>query len=1139
LRFSPDSEDRLKMKKIYTVTGWLLCCVLFCFLLQQASGFAYGAIPAEERTALIALYNSTGGENWRISAGWKGNNNAPDGFSAVGTEGSWYGVTVTGEHVTAIELKLNNLVNSLPPEIGNLSFLKSLVLTENFYLVGSIPAEIGNLGNLEVLDITSADIDGLPAEIGNLSSLKVMNLANNKIPSVPPELGNLSNLEQLDLSNNYKISVPPELGNLDNLEVLDLEWSYIGVIPPQWQNLSSLKTLNLKYNEISQCPPELGNLPKLENLDLSYNILSTVPGEIGNLSTLKHLDLYDNHLESLPNEIANLSSLETLDLTFNYLNEFPAVIVNLVNLKSLSMSTCNMKGTLPTEIGKLTRLERLDLSFNNFSGGLEHLAPLKNLKELVFYYNFLETIPAEIGNLINLEYLDLHHNNIAGAVPVELGHLVNLKKLELGENKLTQIPGEIGNLNQLEILNLSRNSLTGIPDRLSELLNLIELRLNMNQITGVFPENLFNLTNLKMLLLSNNQLNGTIPSSIMNLVNLKYLGLANNQLSGEIPTGITQLTMLESLDLNRNQLEGGIPPGIFELPHLYDLYLASNKLSGKVPSSITNKDVFWSSWGSCDMSYNALYNDDPEVNEFLNIAMYTDNWMKTQTLSPTSLWAKAVPPTAIRVSWSPILFNWCSGGYEVYYSTARGGPWNYAGITADKTVSFFIIDGLSADTVYYFRVRTKTQSHKSNKSDVYSEYSDVVSTSTANIVPGGEMAPFGNMELPLEGTDVYSGSIAVSGWALDDAEVTGVKIFNLSEGTRTFIGDAVFVEGARPDVAATFPGIPNNNRAGWGYMMLTNFLPNKGNGTYRIMAMAYDSDGNETALGTKTIVCDNLNAQLPFGAIDTPKQGGLVFGNTYVNYGWVLTPQPNTIPVDGSTIYVWVDGVKQTGNPVYNNYRQDIASYFPEYNNSNGAVGYYYLDIAALTGGLHTIQWTAMDDDGNQNGIGSRFFTVQDLQNHSSVQRQASLPERDNHTFNSPDTMIPARFSHADIPDIPVDVSSPVRVRKGYNVSAKPAIIFPDENDEIVIHLNHLQRIEIRLTEDTGGDFGADVSGLRGYLLSGNSLNPLPAGSTYDTEKGIYYWQPGPGFYGNYHLLFITRDAAGQPIKKIVNITIH
>jgi hypothetical protein len=196
--------------------------------------------------------------------------------------------------------------------------------------------------------------------------------------------------------------------------------------------------------------------------------------------------------------------------------------------------------------------------------------------------------------------------------------------------------------------------------------------------------------------------------------------------------------------------------------------------------------------------------------------------------------------------------------------------------------------------------------------------------------------PFGSFDTPLHGSTVKS-SVPVTGWTLDDGGVPGVKIYRESGGGLVYIGDAVPVAGARPDIETAYPGYPDNSRAGWGYMMLTNFLPNGGNGTFTFHAVATDNTGHQVTLGTKTITCDNANAVKPFGAIDTPGQGGTASGGHFINWGWVLTPKPNRIPWDGSTINVIVDGVN-TGHPTYNIYRADIAGLFPGYVNSNGDI---------------------------------------------------------------------------------------------------------------------------------------------------------------------------------------------------------
>jgi hypothetical protein len=228
-----------------------------------------------------------------------------------------------------------------------------------------------------------------------------------------------------------------------------------------------------------------------------------------------------------------------------------------------------------------------------------------------------------------------------------------------------------------------------------------------------------------------------------------------------------------------------------------------------------------------------------------------------------------------------------------------------------------------------------------------------------------------------------TGAIPVTGWALDNTGVTKVEIYRdpmPGEPTRpngkVYVGDGTFIPGARPDVAAAYPAYPNADRAGWGIMLLTNMLPGQGNGPFTLYAYAYDGEGHTTMLGTKAITCSNATATLPFGTLDTPGQGETVSGSAYVVFGWALTPQPGMIPTDGSTIQVYVDDVPR-GHPVYNLYRADIATLFPGYANTNGAIGYYVLDTTALANGIHTIAWSVTDNLGRATGIGSRFFWVQ------------------------------------------------------------------------------------------------------------------------------------------------------------------
>jgi len=448
------------------------------------------------------------------------------------------------------------------------------------------------------------------------------------------------------------------------------------------------------------------------------------------------------------------------------------------------------------------------------------------------------------------------------------------------------------------------------------------------------------------------------------------------------------------------------------------------------------------------------------------------------------------------------------------------------------------------------------------------------------IAAGSDKPPFGSFDSPIDGITVAS-SIPVTGWALDDVGVQSVKIYyGTNESDRVYIGDAVFIEGARPDIDNLFiqvhPDIeklwwyyPQDEKAGWGYMLLTDFLPNGGNGTFNLLAYATDLSGHEVLLGSKTIICDNANAVKPFGAIDTPTQGGTASGASYANFGWVLTPMPNSIPIDGSTITVWVDGLP-LGHPVYSNYRADIATLFPGYANSNGAVGYYYLNTTGYADGVHTIEWSATDTGGNTDGIGSRYFTIQ---NAAPAPGQNSAP--------APSTLKAGSGTGGrtaeEIAALPEDIRTPVFIKRGLAVNAPTETVLPDNDGITRIAIPEVTRVAVYLNENETGESEAEMiergkrirngvaasggshpklrdlatfrdrSGSRlesrfssryeAYQLVGGEIRPLPIGASFDSNSGAFYWQPGPGYLGEYSIILV-KDENGASTKRTIIISI-
>lgn len=378
--------------------------------------------------------------------------------------------------------------------------------------------------------------------------------------------------------------------------------------------------------------------------------------------------------------------------------------------------------------------------------------------------------------------------------------------------------------------------------------------------------------------------------------------------------------------------------------------------------------------------------------------------------------------------------------------------------------------------------------------------------------------PFGFIDTPADGASGVTGAIGVTGWALDDLGIVHLRLYRdpvpPETGGLVFIGDATRVSGARPDVAIVYPGYPDYNEAGWGYALLTNLLPNQGNGSYTFHVYAEDVDGHATLLGSRTITCTNATATLPFGTIDTPAQGATISGTAFVNFGWALTPPPKTIPLDGSTIQVWIDGAP-VGDVTYNNFRSDIPTVFPGYANSNGAVGYRHLDTTTLANGVHTIAWSVVDDMGAAEGIGSRYFTVQNAGSTAQAEPQT--------------TFAPVAL----VRSATLEVSpGSVRMRQGMNAEAPWEVMPADSSGARLVALPEFGRLELDLGRDRAGRY-------EGALRVGDTWRPLPVGSQLDPATGTFLWQPGPGFVGTYRLVFARVDPADRVTRVPVTVVIR
>ncbi|NJN00056.1 MAG: hypothetical protein HC800_25555, partial [Phormidesmis sp. RL_2_1] len=280
--------------------------------------------------ALVAFYDSTGGDSWISKTNWL-QNNTP----CV----DWFGIKCFNGTVADIVLPTNNLSGTLPPEMEDFSNLLVLNLGGN-HLSGTLPLHLNKLTSLRVILLSnnhfSGDISSIPW--GNFVDLFDLRLDNNQFTgSIPPEFSQLTALEKLHLwANDLSGPIPSTFGAFCNNGVGGMCQLQELLLGGQRPKLSG--TL----------PASLGNLTNLLNFNISGgSITGTIPLSFQNLTKMIYFAAPDNNLQG---EIATFSAM--------------------TELKELWLNSNFFTGTIPSSLGNLTKLTRLRLLNNQLSGAV-------------------------------------------------------------------------------------------------------------------------------------------------------------------------------------------------------------------------------------------------------------------------------------------------------------------------------------------------------------------------------------------------------------------------------------------------------------------------------------------------------------------------------------------------------------------------------------------------------------------------------------------------------------------------------------------------------------------------------------------------------------------------------------------------
>ena len=329
-----------------------------------------------ERAALIAFYKATGGSNWKNMTNWL--TDAP--------LDKWYGVDADAfGRVTAIDLNSNGLRGAIPPEIKELTSLKTLWLGYNQL---TDVTELGNLTGLTKLMLPHNQLGGnLPS-----TDLTKLMLGDTQLKGSLPSFAQLTNLQELWLQGNQLTDISPlaTLAALSEATLsklsLTLSYNQITDISPL-ENLTNLGGLWLGDNQIADISP-LENLTKLKVLQLTNNRVADI-SPLENLTNLWSLGLSGNRIANI-SPLENLTNLSSLGLGSNRITDISS-LENLTKLKFVRLSDNQIVDILP--LLNLMVLEELYLGGNPLnSSELQTIRTLEERGVLVFSPPIVESV---------------------------------------------------------------------------------------------------------------------------------------------------------------------------------------------------------------------------------------------------------------------------------------------------------------------------------------------------------------------------------------------------------------------------------------------------------------------------------------------------------------------------------------------------------------------------------------------------------------------------------------------------------------------------------------------------------------------------------------------------------------------------
>ncbi len=722
-----------------------------------------GAIPASERAALVALYQATRGDGWTDRSNWR----TPDGsdFNAPGTECTWYGVACDAGETTVLllDLSYNNLDGTLPPELGALGNLYSLLVPGN-HLSGPVPPELGALANLQYLYLASNLLSGeLPPELAGLTNLRTggVDLRYNALHTTDETLAAFLDSKQLGGDWRSTQTIAPEGTTLTAPTPCTavLSWTavsytadpggYIVFMAPSasgpWQDLGMIPSKATTSVELPLTDPDTAYWFRVSTYTDPHasndNVVISDPGEAVSITTVS---------APVITSAGDFSACERSGIRVFYTATPGAEAHDLIRDGSV-VAAGYASGQLHDPGDAAPHDYRIGVqgcgsgwrSAPVTVADLEAAAPgfagLTSAQDVTPYMasgiRLLWDEPADWGDngdSIGREFRVYRDGvQIATTTPGVTSFLDDTVEVGVTAGYRVEAVNGCGLASDGGVV-LEARDLWGVNDL--ERQGLIALY----QSTG--GDGWTDRSNWRTADGSDFNVPGTecdwygvvcaaLPDGSRTV---NAIELAHNGLSGVLPEEIVWLSNIQTLNVAANAITGPLPSPISAqgLGMLRTLNLSGNLLRGEpdLDGVLGELDE-----GGLDIRWNALSTTDPHLAALLDAKQAGGDWRSTQTVPPQDVTAGDSSACSVKLSWTPVTYTADPGGYLIEQAPSQDGPWEQVLEVTDKNRISARVWGLQPGVPVWFRVRSYTEPHYENPNRMVSDPGAVV-----DAVPSGQ-----------------------------------------------------------------------------------------------------------------------------------------------------------------------------------------------------------------------------------------------------------------------------------------------------------------------------------------------------------------------------------------------------------------